>query len=141
MATSKTLNTKKGKVNDTWKNWAHIDGEHFAYIKLTDSLIRESILHERKVDTENIRYEVALIFKRPWTGFRDNETENSSVYCSYVKKAYWEGRIDQFIVAELIPGKDAVIHEVDCQAMQVKAQEIKQREEALAKLQAAFANK
>lgn len=142
----KVLNTKRGIAKDNWKYWIHTeDGQHFAYIKITDSLIRESIMHERKVDTENIRHEVCLIYKRPWTGFRDNTTEHSSVYCSFVKKAYWEGRIDQFMIAELVPGKDPIIHEMDCGAMQEKARELDKKEakkkEQLAKLQEMFANR
>ena len=135
---AKVFNTKKGRVNDSWKNWIRIalapggKSEPFAYVEFTDSLIKETILAERKVDTRDIRHKVALIYKRPWTGFRDNLTENTSDYCSYVKKAYWEGRIDQFFIAELIPGQNPKIHDMGLekeQAMQEASAKIKEREE------------
>ena len=136
---AKEFNTKKGRVNDAWKNWIRMaltpeeKNVPFAYVEFTDSLIKESILSERKVDTRDIRYKVALIFKRPWTGFRDNKTENTSDYIQYVKRAYWEGRIDQFFIAELIPGQNPKIHDMGFekeQQMQEAAAKIKEREEA-----------
>ena len=144
---AKEFNSKKGKVNDSWKNWIRVDAtitgsataedKHttlpHAYVEFTDSMIKETIMAERKVDIRDIRHKVALIFKRPWTGFCDNKTENTSNYCSYVKKAYWEGRIDQFFIAELIPGKEPIIHDISIeksQEMQAKSTEFKQRQEA-----------
>ena len=129
----KVLNTKKGIANDGWKTWVHAPEGHFAGVELTDSMIKESIMSERKVDCRDIRHKIVLVYLRPWTGFRDNTTENSSVYVAYMKKLYWEGRIDQFLIAEMVPGKDPIIHDFDRATMNQKARDLGMVEEATQK--------
>jgi len=126
---------KKGIQNDGWKNWVSLpDAEgimrRHAYIELTDSLIR----YTSDDGKESYRYKVSLICKAGWTGLCEGKTQNSSVYCGRVKKMYWEGRVDQFYILELCPGKEPKIVPTDDRDIQERARKMKELEEVAAKL-------
>ena len=106
---------KLGTQNDSWKNWVYLpdsDGilRRHAYVELTDSLIRYTSLDGK----ESYRYKVSLIFKVGWTGLCEGKTQHSSAYCGLVKKLYWEGRVDQFYILELCPGREPKVIPTDC---------------------------
>lgn len=127
---------KQGKLNDGWKNWVYLpDAEgiirRHAYVELKDSLIRYS----SKDGKEDYRFHVSLIYKVGWTGFCEGKTQNSNAYCAMVQKMYWQGRVDQFYIFELCPGKDPKIVPTNDADIQERARKMKALEEVAAKLQ------
>lgn len=127
---------KQGICNDNWPNKVYLpDAEGIirfhAYVELKDSMIRYSS-DDGKHD---YFFRVCLIFKAGWTGLCEGKTQNSSVYCGLVNRLYWQGRVDQFYVFELCPGKQPKLVEVNEADMQERARKIKELEEVAAKLQ------